>query len=107
MINTFTINIKGFNNYLITKITDQFKENFFKLNFKIQTLPVKKRKFTLLRSPHINKKAREQFELNTYNTQINVNFLKERDSKKKVKKIINFLNQDLNKDITYNILISK
>jgi len=29
-------------------------------------LPTKKRKFTVLKSPHVNKKAREQFQLCTY-----------------------------------------
>lgn len=29
-------------------------------------LPTHKRIFTVLRSPHVNKKAREQFELNSY-----------------------------------------
>ncbi len=29
-------------------------------------LPTKKKVFTVLRSPHVNKKAREQFQLNTY-----------------------------------------
>ena len=29
-------------------------------------LPTKKKIFTVLKSPHVNKKAREQFELNSY-----------------------------------------
>lgn len=29
-------------------------------------LPTQKKVFTVLRSPHVNKKAREQFQLNTY-----------------------------------------
>lgn len=29
-------------------------------------LPTKKKVFTVLRSPHVNKKAREQFQLNTH-----------------------------------------
>ncbi len=29
-------------------------------------LPTKKRIYTVLRSPHVNKKAREQFQLNSY-----------------------------------------
>jgi small subunit ribosomal protein S10 len=29
-------------------------------------LPTQKKIFTVLRSPHVNKKAREQFQLNTY-----------------------------------------
>lgn len=35
-------------------------------NIKIQPLPTKLKKYTLLRSPHIDKKSREQIELKTY-----------------------------------------
>jgi small subunit ribosomal protein S10 len=32
----------------------------------LQSLPTKLKKYTVLRSPHIDKKSREQFELKTY-----------------------------------------
>lgn len=35
-------------------------------NFSVFSLPIKKQKITLLKSPHVYKKAREQFELTTY-----------------------------------------
>lgn len=35
-------------------------------------LPTKKEKFTVLRSPHVNKKAREQFQLCTYKRLIDI-----------------------------------
>ncbi|WP_291726841.1 30S ribosomal protein S10 [Bernardetia sp.] len=35
-------------------------------------LPTKKEKFTVLRSPHVNKKSREQFQLCTYKRLIDI-----------------------------------
>jgi len=45
-----------------------------KLNVKyaITYLPKKTKRVTLLKSPHVDKKAREQFQLNTYKTVINI-----------------------------------
>lgn len=37
-----------------------------KINFKYTNVPIKIKKITLLKSPHVNKKAREQFDLKTY-----------------------------------------
>ena len=39
----------------------------------IVKLPVKIQKFTLLSSPHVNKKSREQFEIKTYKRLIVIN----------------------------------
>lgn len=59
------------------------KEDFF-FNIKIARLPVKNRRYTVLKSPHVNKNAREQFELREHkciitlkfnNTQIQKTFL--------------------------------
>lgn len=35
-------------------------------------LPTKREIFTVLRSPHVNKKAREQFQLNTYKRLVDI-----------------------------------
>ncbi len=35
-------------------------------------LPTKKEKFTVLKSPHVNKKSREQFQLCTYKRLVNI-----------------------------------
>jgi ribosomal protein S10 len=46
-------------------------ENFLKkLNilYSIIHLPIKRKRLTLLKSPHVNKSAREQFEIKTYKT---------------------------------------
>lgn len=36
------------------------------LSYSIFTLPNKKKRITLLKSPHVNKKAREQFQFDSY-----------------------------------------
>ena len=37
-----------------------------KINYKLVSLPKKIKRITLLKSPHVNKAAREQFEIKTY-----------------------------------------
>ncbi len=36
------------------------------VDFKLVRLPIKKKRLTILKSPHVNKKARDQYELRTY-----------------------------------------
>ena len=40
--------------------------NNIKIKFRSINLPIKTKKITLLKSPHVNKKAREQFETNVF-----------------------------------------
>jgi len=42
------------------------------INFSLFNLPTKKKRITLLKSPHINKSSREQFEIKYFNTIIQV-----------------------------------
>jgi small subunit ribosomal protein S10 len=44
-----------------------------KINFSICNLPKKKNRITLLKSPHVNKSAREQFEIKYSSTVIQLN----------------------------------
>ena len=44
-----------------------------RINFSICNLPKKKNRITLLKSPHVNKSAREQFEIKYYSTVIKLN----------------------------------
>ena len=46
----------------------------FNINFKIIFLPLKKKKKTLLKSPHVTKKAKESFELNFFKFVIIIDF---------------------------------
>jgi small subunit ribosomal protein S10 len=60
------INIKSLDKVVINLYVDFLKKalNYLKItNFKIQNLPTKIKKITLLKSPHVNKKAMEQFEV--------------------------------------------
>ena len=43
-----------------------------KVNFSIIALPEKKNRVTLLKSPHVNKSAREQFEIRYYRTLLKI-----------------------------------
>ena len=51
---------KNINNYFFF-VTNTLKNTG--INFKRVSLPTKTKRFTLLKSPHVNKKAREQFQL--------------------------------------------
>lgn len=42
------------------------------LSFTISNMPCKKRRVTLLKSPHVNKKAREQFQITSYKTSFEI-----------------------------------
>jgi len=63
------------------------------LNFKLITnLPVKKYKFSLLKSPHVNRKAQDQYEVETYRLAIQFD-IKNKDffiQNSKIYKILKF-----------------
>jgi ribosomal protein S10 len=46
----------------------------FNIDFKIVSLPSKKKKKTLLKSPHVTKKAKESFELTFFRFVVIINF---------------------------------
>ena len=69
------INIKSLNKESIL-LYKQFILNILnkrKITHKIFNLPAIKKKLTLLKSPHVNKSAREQFEFKSYKIIINLN----------------------------------
>lgn len=43
-----------------------------KIEYKFFSLPIKNKKITLLKSPHVNKKAREQYEIKKYKSLIQI-----------------------------------
>jgi small subunit ribosomal protein S10 len=55
------------------------------LNYTSFNLPIKKKRITLLKSPHVNKTAREQFEINNYK---NIITLKKLPADTKVLKLL-------------------
>ena len=60
------LQIKGFNYRVLDKLTFKILKKGLLLNFNIQKtifLPTTNKLFTVLKSPHVNKKARNQFQL--------------------------------------------
>lgn len=58
----------------------KFLNNIFKklnIKYNICNLPITKKRITLLKSPHVNKTAREQFEIKNYKAVLNINSLLE------------------------------
>ena len=71
------ITLKSFNNRNINSYINFLSEKLIKTSqFKINILRLPKtiKKYTVLRSPHINKKAREQFEMRIYTTKLVLEF---------------------------------
>jgi len=63
----YKISLKSKNLFLLNRFTDVIKQLFNLVGTPIvYKVPVKIQKFTVLKSPHVNKKAREQFEIRTY-----------------------------------------
>ena len=62
------ITIKTFNLNVLNLYLFFLKKAFHKLGikFSIFFLPIKRKRITLLKSPHVNKTAREQFEIKHY-----------------------------------------
>jgi len=63
------IKLKSFDHNLVDKSADKIVKTVKGTGAVVTgpiPLPTHKRIFTVLRSPHVNKKSREQFELNSY-----------------------------------------
>jgi small subunit ribosomal protein S10 len=69
-IETSITKILQINNYL-KKLEEQKNGEYYE---KVVSLPTLKKKFTVLRSPHIDKKSREQFEWTRYRKSIFLDF---------------------------------
>jgi small subunit ribosomal protein S10 len=69
------------------------KINYLNINSsKIIPLPIKLKRFTVLRSPHIDKKSREQFEIKTFNRLLVIKYNPLNiDEKYKINFLINFI----------------
>jgi small subunit ribosomal protein S10 len=69
------------------------------------SLPTKLHRFTVLRSPHVDKKSREQFEIKCYSKAIQIFFDPQNEiQKQKAKLLINFIKNSasgLNLKISY------
>lgn len=86
------INIKTINSKTLSLYIEFFKKTLTILNvdFTLFKLPVKKKRKTLLKAPHVNKTAREQFELREHKCIITLTI---NESLKNHQKFLNFLFQ--------------
>ncbi len=69
------VRLKSFDAGLIDRSTQSIVESVKKAGAKISgpvPLPTHINKFTVLRSPHVNKKSREQFEMRTHKRLIDI-----------------------------------
>ena len=68
--NNFSFKLVSFNSNLLNRLNRVL--NLFLVDFTFKnklakvSLPTKIKKYTVLKSPHVNKKARDQFEIRTY-----------------------------------------
>lgn len=67
--NEMRIRFRSFQSEKCEKIRSDLKIFAEKKNlyFSFINLPIKKKKITVLRSPHVNKRARDQYEVNVFN----------------------------------------
>ena len=69
------IRLKAYDHKLLDQSTEEIVNTAKKTGAKISgpiPLPTKKKKYTVLRSPHVDKKSREQFEMRTYKRLIDI-----------------------------------
>ena len=64
----FEIQLKSIDKKSLSFYTHFLKKVFYKTSvvYSHTSLPIRKKRITLLKSPHVNKSAREQFELRCY-----------------------------------------
>ena len=63
------IKLKAYDHYSLDRSTKEITRTVLRTGARIAgpiPLPTKRTVYTVLRSPHVNKKSREQFELNSY-----------------------------------------
>jgi small subunit ribosomal protein S10 len=75
-----SIKLKSFNNMVLEKISDICLKEAKNLNISkvsVIRLPKKVRKFSLIKSPHVHKKSREQFEIINYTRLLKIDGSKE------------------------------
>ena len=69
------IKLRSYDHNLVDKSTEKIVKNVRNSGAVVSgliPLPTKKEKFTVLRSPHVNKKSREQFQLRTHKRLIEI-----------------------------------
>jgi small subunit ribosomal protein S10 len=82
---SYLIKINHLNNKNLNNKINIIKKNK-KKNFKIIKLPTKIKTFTVLRSPHVDKKSREQYELRKFKILIKTKKISKKEIKNLIKK---------------------
>ncbi len=75
MTQKIRIKLKSYDHNLVDKSSEKIVKAVKPTGARVDgpiPLPTKKEIFTVLRSPHVNKKSREQFQLNTYKRLIDI-----------------------------------
>ena len=75
MLQTIRIKLKSYDHNLVDKSAEKIVKTV-KISGAVVSgpvpLPTKRKVFTVLRSPHVNKKSREQFQLSSYKRLIDI-----------------------------------
>ena len=100
MIVKSKIKFKSFNIYKLEEIVKSLHNlgTNDNLNPKIVSLTKSKKRFTILKGPHVHKKARDQYELTTHSK---ILFIE--GNVKKMEEFLANLEQHLIEDVTYSI----
>jgi small subunit ribosomal protein S10 len=72
----FRILLRSFNNELINTASQQLRTTLLNTDCKVTgtiALPIRIKRFCVLRSPHVDKKSREQFEVRLYKRFMDIN----------------------------------
>ena len=98
------INLKSFNSHSLKEAEFFFKKQtkLLDLNFKKKNIKKVIKRFTLLKSPHVYKKARDQYECVTYK-----NILQIKGSKVATLSLFRLIKNQIEKDVTYEITFEK
>jgi|688.fasta_scaffold95438_1 small subunit ribosomal protein S10 len=95
MIESLEISLKSFESKLVQNAVDQILSSlssksslqFFQISF-----PQKQKRFTVLRSPHVHKKSREQFHVQSFKTMIHFSHSKDSTESEKYELLLFFEN---------------
>ena len=72
---TIRVHLRAFDHRILDKSAEQIVDTVKRTGSKLHgpvPLPTRIERFTVLRSPHVNKTSREQFELNSYKRLIDI-----------------------------------
>jgi len=90
-----TFKFKSFHNYNFQPIIGKILKKITQLDLTSSgfvSLPTKIERFTVIRSPHVDNKSREQFEIKTFNKYLDITMNSTKLSdKQKINLIINFI----------------